>query len=884
MNYLPVDRPLVRRRRGAVVRHMSSPHVVVPGITAPVIAAPDVAIPLIVSPYSGVVAGAVPCFSVKPKLRAPASRRVGNARPWQPWLAVALHVALLTGCGGTDESTQDVSPATAADVTSAGADTADADGQSSPHSPAQQALLNAVDPFIGTSGIIANLGNTSPAATAPLGMVKAGPDTSPSTVQPSFSHCSGYLHTDKWLLGFSHNRLHGTGIPDYGNVLLLPTNAMTPERATRYGRRVALDHDTEKASPGRYDVRLHAPEIDVSLVATPRCAIHRYRWTAPSEQGAKGVVLVDAAAAQAKGRSRGGAVTLNRKSGQITGWSHAHGAFSGRYGGYRVYFAVQFDAPVIGGGVWSGGVGDGGKSSDIPPALMPSVDATETSADPANFGAWAEFDVHKSQVIQAKVCLSYVDIAGAKAAMAKELPDWNLKAAQERTEQRWIGHLQRIEVSGATEETRVRLYTALYHTLQMPTLWTDVDGRYRGFDREIHEAKGFRYVTDLSLWDTFRTTHPLYALLFPEIQRDSLQSLAAMTQQGGYVPRWPMGGGDGGSMIGAHGASVAADSVAKGLLDFDVKTLYAGLKATMSAPLPPGAYGGLDGIKDFHKIGYVPRDDQSGSVSKTLEYAYNCACMATLAKAAGYPDDVAKWEGCAENYKNVWDAETGFFRARLKDGSFYSPFDPKVWHFDSNPEYVEGSGWQWLFFVPHDDAGLRGLFGGDATFTKRLEFFLKESADNFSHLIPSMYYYHGNEPDIDAAWLFIEAGKPARSQYWTRWITTHMVLNKPDGLPGNEDGGTLAAWTVFATLGLYPRPGLPHYVISCPLVDRAVLHLPGGDLVVEAKGAGKLEPEDIDATLDQTIDATTWQGSVWQANIISHGQLKGGGTLQHTLK
>lgn len=799
------------------------------------------------------------------------------------WARICGIVGLLAGAtaGCSDDSAPTSAPdaASAMDATTA----TDATPDASTDDP-----LASVDPLVGTGGLLANLASGSPAATAPLGLVKAGPDTTNGKSQPGFSHCSGYNHNDKYTLGFSHNRLHGTGIPDYGNVLMLPTDAMSPAKATRYGRRVDLDHGSEAVQAGRYGVQLHNPEIAVELTATERCALHRYRF-APGT--AEGTVIVDAAAVQADGRSRGGKVQIDRKAGLLVGENWTHGPFSGRYDGYRVHFRVQFDRPLSGGGVWGSEVEVGGALQGV---LLPSADATETTADPARFGAWATFDLQgaagaagatpQAHEVRAKVCLSYVDDAGVDAAMAQELPDWDADAALARTQALWRAQLGRVRVQGADPTTRKRLFTALYHALQMPTLWGDVDGRYRGFDRDIHSAKDWRYVTDLSLWDTFRTAHPLYALLFPEVQRDALRSLVAMRQQGGWVPRWPMGGGEGGSMIGAHGASVAADTVVKGLAvpgrcDFDVATLYDGLAETMSGPLPPGAYGDLGGIESFHEKGYVSRESSSGSVSRTLEYAYNCFCMAKLAEHLGRTADVAKWQACAGHYENLWDGETRFFRARYADGSFTEPFNPNLWSFDGNPEYVEGSAWQWSWFAPHDDAGLRALHGGDVAFAERLDFFLEQTSKDFSPLVPTTYYYHGNEPDIDAAWLFAGAGRPDLTQKWSRRVLTQMVDPSPDGIPGNDDAGTLAAWSVFATLGLYPRPGIPGYVLSLPLVDRAELDLPGGKtLIIEAPGAG-----DLPGALARTAGLPSWNGTKLSAYWLDHAALAEGGTLRWEL-
>jgi len=712
------------------------------------------------------------------------------------------------------------------------------------------AVLLSVDPFIGTGFGGGNIGSCYPGATAPFGLVKASPDTGTAKAQPGFSHTAGYQYTDPYVLGFSHNHLHGTGIPDYGNVLLMPTDTMTPQKATRYGRKVALDHSLEVASPGYYAITLPDPQIRVEMVATTHCAQHRYTFT-----GSSRTVLLDASASEGDGHSKGGALTIDAKNGIVRGWNHNNGNFSGRYDGYDVWFEARFGQPVLGFGTWNGA------------QLAQDSTAVTASEDPAHFGAWLTFNL---SAVEVQVCLSYVDAAGASEAMKTELPGWDFEATKQATQAAWQKELGKFELQGGTDDQRKSFYTAVYHSLQMPTIWSDVDGRYRGFDKQIHQTSGWHYVTDMSLWDTFRTTHPLYALVWPDVQRDALHSLAAMKTQGGYVPKWPMGGGEGGSMIGAHGASVAADSYLKGITDFEIDTLYDGLKQILSGPLPPGAYAELGGIQDFIDKGFVNVDGESGSVSKTLEYAYDSFCMAEWAKALGKKDDAAMWASRAGNYKHLWDPKTQFFRAKHKDGSFTEPFDPRYWSFDGNPEYVEGSAWQWLWFVPHDEQGLRGLFGSDQAFVQKLEFFFAEAKLGFDFLLPTTFYYHGNEPDIDAAFLFSAAGRPDLTQKWSRWILETNYKTTPDGLIGNDDGGTLAAWYVFAALGLYPKPCVPGYSVTAPLFDKATVHLPGGDLVVQATGAaaGKVK-----------VKTASWNGKVLTDMWLSHAEVAKGGTL-----
>lgn len=778
-------------------------------------------------------------------------------------IAFVLIVVLWTGsgCGSGSGSRSGTGTGTDAGSDADTASSVDVDRHWDPGADivaTKPSILDYVNPFIGTGFGGGNIGSCYPGANVPFGLVKASPDTGTATSQPGFSHTAGYQYSDPYLLGFSHNHLHGTGIPDYGNVLLMPfAGQMTAERATRYGRKVPLDHSKEIASPGYYRTTLAASsvvDVDVSIVATTHCAYHSYayHWVG------FGRILLDASASEGDGHSKGGALTIDAKNGIVRGWNHNNGQFSGRYDGYDVWFEVQFNRPPDGTiGTWNGS------------ALSEGSAAVTASSDPANFGAWLTFNTNM-QSLEAKVCLSYVDAAGASEAMKTELPGWDFEAAKKSAEAAWQKELVRFDIESTDQTALTNFYTAVYHALQMPTIWSDVDGRYRGFDKKIHQTSGWHYVTDMSLWDTFRTAHPLYALVWPDVQRDALHSLAAMRDQGGYVPRWPMGGGEGGSMIGAHGASVAADSYLKGITDFETDTLYQGLKQTLSGPLPSGAYGGCGGISEFIDKGFVPFEADSGSVSDTLEYAYDSFCMAEWSKAMGKTADTAIWIARATNYKNLWDPKTQFFRAKHQDGTFTEPFDPTYWSLAGNPEYVEGSPWQWLWFVPHDEEGLRGLFNGNEAFVAKLESFFEQAKLGFDFLLPTAFYYHGNEPDIGAAFLFTQAGRPDLTQKWTRWILETNYKTTPDGLIGNDDAGTLAAWYVFAAIGLYPKPCVPGYYVTAPLFDKATVHLPGGDFVVQATGAaaGKVK-----------IKSATWNGKALTEMWLQHADVAKGGTL-----
>jgi predicted alpha-1,2-mannosidase len=325
--------------------------------------------------------------------------------------------------------------------------------------------------------------------------------------------------------------------------------------------------------------------------------------------------------------------------------------------------------------------------------------------------------------------------------------------------------------------------------------------------------------------------------------------------------------GDTGSMIGFHAASVAADSVVKGVTDFDLPGLYSALLAQVATETSD-----FECRADYLARGYCSRESGDGSVSETLEFAYGDSCLATLAGALGKQDDAAKFTKLAKSYQNLWDPTTQFFRARkASDGSFTAPFDPESWSF-SNAEYVEGTAWQWNFFAPHDPEGLRGLYPDTAAFTAKLQAMFQQSADNFSFLLPNAFYFHGNEPDMLASGLFLTAGRPDLADQWTRWVADHCYTTEVDGLIGNDDAGTLSAWYVWAALGVLPRPGQASYDLVAPRYDKAVLHLPTGDVTIVAPGA-----------YARTLKGQpVWQGQALKGRRLNHSQWLEGGQLSWT--
>ncbi len=742
-----------------------------------------------------------------------------SARRW--WLATVLVAVAACSAEPLPQAPQD---ATAVGTDGdAGKDTGPAaDATATAAAPTPHA--DWVDPFIGTGMTLANIGSSYPGAARPFGLVKASPDTSNDAGMGAVSHCGGYQYIDPYIHGISHNHLQGTGVPDYGNLAVMPVVAADAAMTTRTGRRSPFSHASEEAHPGYYAVTLDGPQVRAEVTATAHCAQHRYRFLAA---GKPGVLSLDLGAAIAKGRSTGGALNWDAEAGVWRGWTHNHGEFSGRYKGFDVFFVARFDRPAQQQGGWLDGV------------VLPGAASLTSQKDPTSLGLWAQFDTAVDQVVQLQVCLSYVDIQGAALALQQELPDWDFAARRQEALLHWEKDLGVVDVQGGSDAEKIIFYSSLYRALQLPTLWSDVDGRYRGFDGKVHTATGWRYYTDLSLWDTFRTENPLIVLLYPEVGRDVLRSLQAMAEQGGSLPKWPMGMGDTGSMIGQHSVSVIADTWLKDPQGADIELLYGVSKQIAEGKLTPGLYGARDCVGDWLAQGWCAKDKTSGSVSKTLEYAFNDHCLARLATRLGKTSDATAFAARAQHYAKLWDPASQFFRARTSDGAFASGFDPLGWDFE-NAEYVEGTAWQWLWFVPHDPAGLRTLFGGEAPMLAKLQAFFELAKENFNFVLPSPYYFHGNEPDILAPALFHAAGRPDLADLWTRWVGDSSYTTAPDGLVGNDDAGTLSAWYVLAALGLMPRPCEPGFDLVAPRFAQATVRVPGHPEVIisAAGGAG----------------------------------------------
>ncbi len=715
------------------------------------------------------------------------------------------------------------------------------------------------DPRFGSGGWGFAAGSAFPGACVPRGLVKAGPDTKGQYGTLGFLHFSGYWAGDDTVQGFSQLHLHGTGAADYGVLTFMPTDALDPARTTADGYQSKFKKSSELATPGYYAVTLSRGEVRAELTATTRTAHHRYGFPAGA---ARGVVVVDLAHALGTGRVEDAQLTLSPADGTLRGRLHNVGDMSGRFGGVTVYFEARAKKPWLAQRVWS--------------AAAPFADGTTAAG--TGVGAQLEFDVSDGAPVELQVAVSFVDAAGAASNLAAEQPAWDFDGTRARAEAAWNELLSAVRVAGGTEDERRLFYSALHHAFLMPTVGQDADARYRGHDGQVHTASGFTFVGDLSLWDTYRTAHPLYHLVAPRLGRDAVASLTAMAQQAGAFPKWPLATGDTGSMVGASAEVVVADAYLRGVRDFDASGAYGLLRAAALSPTAPaGGRGGRGDVVEYDALGYLPADSKDGTASVTCEYAQDDFALGNLAAALGEDADARRLLARAKGYRKLYDAPSGFLRAKKADGSLKVPagFAPLQL---SDAEYVEANAWHTLFCAPHDAEGLMELLGGQQAFLERLtDFFAKSKeeweslpADSVLRSLPRPYYWPGNQPDIHAAWLFAQAGRPALTQQWSRWAADTFFRPAPDGLPGNDDGGTMSSWYVFSALGLYPLVGSDVWLVGAPRFPKVTLAVPGGTFTIDAPEA---------SAENLYVQSAELNGQPLAVAELRHADLKPGGRL-----
>jgi predicted alpha-1,2-mannosidase len=682
--------------------------------------------------------------------------------------------------------------------------------QEPPRSPAE-----AVDPMIGTGGG----GHMFPGATAPFGMVQLSPDTDTSCViRDCYAHAAGYQYGDPTIQGFSHTHFSGAGHSDLGDILVMPvsgdavpTEPGTPEHP---GYRSRFSHASEVAHPGYYAVTLEGPSVRAELTAGVRIGVHRY--TFPRDRAAHLVVDLRTSLYNYPGKVLWSGLHL-RADGTLTGFRETRGWAPGR----KLYFAMRFSAPLVDHAFLN-------TETDIPyRGFTAPGRGGDAVAERLGRALVARLDFGRlERPLEVKVGVSGVDEAGAIANLDSEPGDFD--AVRARTRAAWEAALGAVVID-APALMRTSLYTALYHALQAPSVWSDADGRYRGPDDEVHRAEGFTFRSTFSLWDTFRAEHPLLTLIQPEQTTDDVvRSLVASQQESPYgiLPIWQFSGRETWTMIGYHAVAVIADAYMKGFRGFDAN-------AALNAMIASADYAPYGGLGDYMRLHYVPIDREPEAASKTVEYAYDDWTIARMARAMGRTDVAQRFEQRAGYWRNSFDVRSGWLRARLSNGKFREPFDPSA--IDYGSDYTEGNAWQYSWFVPQDQAGLFRILGGDGPVVAKLDamFDFDVSHLDYSHSedISGMIgqYIHGNEPSHHVAYLYVYAGAPWRTQERLTQIVASQYRATPDGLAGNDDLGQMSAWLLFTSFGFYPvAPGSNEYVIGRPFVSRAMLNLPNG--------------------------------------------------------
>ncbi|MEL6200198.1 MAG: GH92 family glycosyl hydrolase, partial [Pseudomonadota bacterium] len=645
-------------------------------------------------------------------------------------------------------------------------------------------VLDAVNPFIGTDGT----GHTFPGPVMPFGMVQPGPDNRST----GWDYTSGYQYTDTQILGFSQTRISGAGIPEFGDVLLLPFVSLdNPLAGATY------DKATEQARPGYYAVTLAEDAIQVELTATDKVAYHRYTFP----ESGRVRVLIDLQHGLTFGtreRVTDSRSTVDTQS--VTGSVH-----SDNWVKREMHFALMFDAPVI---------------------------AHETL--PRQTGERAEryvlsFNLPQgTRTLQARAAVSTVSIAGARGNLATS-PSWDFDAVVGEAQSAWRALLSRIRID-TDPRTRRMFYSALYRALIHPSDIADADGRVRGPDGEVTLAPDGVYYSTFSLWDTFRASHPLFTIVVPERVDGFVASMLAHEAAAGVLPLWTAFGRETWTMIGNPAMPVIADAIAKGFDGFDHNEALEAMARTATTPHKHSDWSVLD------RYGYYPTDKvTTESVSMTLEAGIGDAALARVATALGDSDRSTEFGKRALSYRNLFDTATGHLRGRDSAGTFREPFDPlEATSPLNNPgDYTEANAWQYLWTPAlYDVDGLIELLGGKTAFTEKLDEFFATQGNVEARFLGQEaligQYAHGNEPSHHVAWLYAYSNTPERASDRVRDITTRFYADTPDGIIGNDDAGQMSAWYVMAMLGLYPvDPASGHYVVIASSLDAAVLAMPG---------------------------------------------------------
>ncbi len=723
-------------------------------------------------------------------------------------------------------------------------------------------LTDLVNPFIGTE----NEGNTYPGAAVPFGMVQLSPDT---------GHNTGYDHSDTHIRGFSAVHLSGVGCGLGGDLPVLPT--VGDIGSTDYAKYAAeFSHDDEKASPGYYKVGLKSG-VDAELSATKRTGVQKYTFPATD----KANVLLNAGQSLHKTVHTDVEILDNRTvRTAITGSGFCQDTEQ-----YTLYTITKFDRPFTTSGTWKGDtVTEGSKTS---------------AADAERNGAYVRFDTSKDRTVEATTALSYVDAHGAALNLRTE-GGRSFDSVRGAARAAWEDRLDDVRAQGGDETRRRTFYSSLYRSFLAPNIGSDVDGRYTGWDQKIHRADGFTYYQNWSLWDTYRTQAQLLALLAPRESRDMALSVLRIDKDSGWLPKWGYGTVETNIMTGDPVTPFLTNAYQQGLLKGHEEEAYRALKKNADG-VPPAdsAPVGREANKEYLADGFAPYikgrehvkpgdSDYDHGASATLEYALSDAMLGQMAKELGHEDDAKRYAERAQNYRKIYDSSTGFFRARDASGAFTGPADPA-----KSEGFHEGTSWQYQWLVPQDLPGMVGLIGGKEAANKRLDSFfayeqlVKDPAKTAREVwVNGPYDYYNadkynpqNEPDLIAPYTYLSTGQP-----WKTTDVVHAALtlftDTPTGMTGNDDLGTMSAWNVLSSIGIFPvQPGTDTWSLSTPVFERVDITLdrryyPRGGLTVRAPGT---------SDTDRYIQSARVDGADYGKTYLTTEDLRGLRDLSFTV-
>ena len=697
-----------------------------------------------------------------------------------------------------------------------------------------------VNPFIGTDFT----GNTYPGAQAPFGMVQLSPDNGLG----GWDRISGYFYPDSTIAGFSHTHLSGTGAGDLYDVLFMPVTLPYKEAKGELGIHSKFSHQDEEASAGYYRVKLQDYNINVELTATPRCGVQRY--TFPK---AESMVILNLKKAMNWDFTMDSQIEIV-DSCNIRGYRFSEGWARGQ----KLYFATRFSKPF--------------KSVELDNAEIKLKGEKVGTSNIARF----MFDTEEGEQITIVTALSGVSVEGAVKNLNAEAPhnDFDQYLADAKAD--WNKQLQRIEVVGMNNDDKVNFYTALYHSMIAPTIYSDVDGKYYGPDKQVHQAEGWVNYSTFSLWDTFRAAHPLFTYTEPERVGDMVQSFIAFYEQNGRLPVWNFWGSETDMMIGYHAVPVIVDAYLKGIGNFDAEKALEACVATANIDE-------YRGIGSYKKNGYIPYNvtdqynTENWSLSRTLEYAFDDFCIAEMAQKMGKTELANEFYKRSQNYRNVFNPATRFMQPIDDKGVFQPNFNPDEY----TAHICESNAWHYFWSVQHDIKGLVSLTGGQDKFAAKLDsMFTYIPAGNEELPIFSTgmigQYAHGNEPSHHVIYLYNKVRQPWKAQKYVAQVMHDLYFNAPAGLCGNEDCGQMSAWYVFSAMGFYPvNPVSGEYEIGTPLFPEMRLNLGNGKTFTVL--APNVSRENI------YIQSVKINGQPYDKSYITHQQIMDGSTIEFVM-